>query len=161
MAEEQGIQQPTAEETPQGEPEAKETDWKAEARKWEARAKKSAQAEQELEALKQAQMTEQEKATARAEAAEKELAELKAAAARHEAAAKIAEAEKVPLSMLDKYCRDEEEMAEFVKDYKASIPEPEPLHAAATASGSKIVTGGESKVSTRDQFAQFVQQQLH
>lgn len=160
MAEEHGIQQPTAEETPQGEPEAKETDWKAEARKWEARAKKSAQAEQELEALKQAQMTEQEKATARAEAAEKELAALKAEAARHESAAKVAEAEKVPLQLLN-FCKDEEEMLEFAKAYKSTLPEPEPLHAAATASGSKIVTGGESKVSTRDQFAQFVQQQLH
>ena len=160
MAEEQGIQQETqAEETPQGESKP-ETDWKAEARKWEARAKKSAQAEQELEALKQAQMTEQEKATARAEAAEKELAALKAEAARHEAAAKYAEAEKVPLSLLN-FCQSEEEMVEFVKAYKAAVPEPEPLHAAATASGSKIVTGGESKVSTRDQFAQFVQQQLH
>lgn len=156
MAEEQEIQKETVE-SPQGEP--KETDWKAEARKWEARAKKSAQAETELEALKQAQMTEQEKANARAEAAEKELAALKAEAAKHEAAAKLAEAEGVPLSLLG-FCKDEEAMVEFVKAYKAAIPEPQPLHSAATTGGSKVVMGGESKVSTRDQFAQFVQNQL-
>lgn len=45
-----------------------ETDWKAEARKWEKRAKENNAAQTELEQLRQAQMTEQEKAVADAEA---------------------------------------------------------------------------------------------
>ena len=50
MAEEQ-VQEVTTEEEPQGEAKAK-TDWKAEARKWEALAKKGKAAEDELAKLK-------------------------------------------------------------------------------------------------------------
>lgn len=44
-----------------------ETDWKAEARKWEARAKENSKAAAELEKVRAANMTEQEKAVAEAE----------------------------------------------------------------------------------------------
>ena len=103
-----------AEEKPQGEPEADKTDWKAEARKWEARAKKSAQAELELEALKQSQMTEQEKATKRAEEAEKQLAELKAETQRLADAREIAERDGIPVNLLE-FCADREAMEAFAK----------------------------------------------
>lgn len=56
--------EPAAPPAPAGDP-APETDWKAEARKWEKRAKENTS---ELEKLRQAQMTDQEKAVAEAEA---------------------------------------------------------------------------------------------
>lgn len=136
-------------EEPQGS-EEKATDWKAEARKWEARAKKSAAAEAELTALKQSQMTEQEKANARAEKAEQELAELKAAAEKAQAAREISQSEGVPVELLE-FCSDVEAMQRFAKVYNANKL---PIHAAASANGSKIVRDG--KVANRDKFAEAV-----
>lgn len=130
------IQEQQAVDGPQGEPEAKETDWKAEARKWEARAKKSANAELELEALKQEQMTEQEKARARAEKAESELAAIKAEAQRMADVREVSAASGVPASLLE-YCSDREAMEGFVKDYQAAQPV---IHAAAAAPQSRIVS---------------------
>lgn len=134
MAEEtkQEVEQVEAE--PQGEAKP-ETDWKAEARKWEQRAKKSQAAELELEALKQAQMTEQEKANARAEKAESELAALKAENQRLADAKDIAAASGVPVRLLE-YCADREAMEAFAKEYIAERPA---THSAASASGSRIV----------------------
>lgn len=48
-------------------PKADDTDWKAEARKWEQRAKENKQAAAELEKQRQASMTEAERAVAEAE----------------------------------------------------------------------------------------------
>ena len=53
--------------------ETQETDWKAEARKWEARAKANKEASDKLAELEEAQKTEQQKLVERAEAAEREL----------------------------------------------------------------------------------------
>ena len=53
--------------------ETTETDWKAEARKWEARAKANKEASDKLTELEEAQKTEQQKLVERAEAAEREL----------------------------------------------------------------------------------------
>ena len=153
MADE-NIQEVEQMEEPQGEAK-NETDWKAEARKWEARAKKSIAAEEELAALKQAQMTEQEKATARAEKAEAELAEYKAEAERHNAAREIAESEGVPLGLLE-YCADADAMKRFAAEYKACQV---PVHAAASVDKTRVVKG-EGKASTRTQFAQFVSANL-
>lgn len=80
--------------TPPPAPEPPETDWKAEARKWEKRAKENSTAVTELEQLKASQMTEQEKAVAEAEtrgrtAAASEYGK-QLAAARFEAAAATA-----------------------------------------------------------------------
>lgn len=157
MAEETQTQEPIEPTEPQGEAETS-TDWKAEARKWEARAKKSAQAELELEALKQAQMTEQEKANARAEKAEAALAELQALQAKSEAAKELSKTEGVPLELLE-FCDGPESMAAFAKAYKALNPE-QPAHSAASATSSRIVKSGETKAATRDQFADFVNNQL-
>ncbi|MGA5764484.1 hypothetical protein [Nonomuraea bangladeshensis] len=52
--------------TPPAEPPAQEIDWKAEARKWETRAKANSKAADDLEKLKTASMSEQEKAVAKA-----------------------------------------------------------------------------------------------
>lgn len=150
MAEE-AIQEATMEEVePQGETEAKETDWKAEARKWEQRAKKSQAAEIELEKLKAAQMTEQEKAIARAEAAENELNALKAEKAKNDAARRLSNETGVPFEML-MFCTDEGAMVEFAKTY---AKESHVSSAPKANNGSRIIRGNEQKPTTREQFAQ-------
>lgn len=63
-----------------------ETDWKAEARKWESRAKENTAAAAELAAIKAAQMTEAEKTAERLATAEKTAAEATARALRREVA---------------------------------------------------------------------------
>ena len=155
MAEEIKEQEQAAE-VPQGD-EAQEqaTDWKALARKWEARAKKSQAAEEELERLKAANMTEQEKATARAEAAEKELAELKAEAERHAAARKVASDTGVPLELLE-YCRDAESMAAFAQAY---ADKAQKAHSAPSAPMARQKGGGQ--LSPRDAFAVYANEILN
>lgn len=62
-AAEDGASQTELEEgAPHGAPKPEETDWKAQARKWEERAKANKEAADELEKLKESQMSEQEKA---------------------------------------------------------------------------------------------------
>lgn len=80
MADEQTVQeQPSKPEAPHGAQEQKpeETDWKAEARKWESRAKANKTAADELDQLKQSQMSDQQKTQAKAEKLQKELDALK------------------------------------------------------------------------------------
>lgn len=67
---------------------AQETDWKAEARKWEARAKENNQAAKRLAELEESQKTEIQRATERAEAAERALAAKEAEALRLTVAAR-------------------------------------------------------------------------
>lgn len=148
MAEEQA-EQVQATEEPQG---TEATDWKAEARKWEARAKKSANAELELEALKQAQMTEKEKAEDRAKKAEEELAAIKAEKQRLEDAREIAAKCGIPANLLE-YCADREAMARFAKDYMAAQPV---THSAAAANSTRLVSGGAAP-SKGEVFAEAVQ----
>ena len=78
-------EQPT---TPKPQPPAQEaeTDWKAEARKWEQRAKDNKSAAERLAELEQAQMSESEKAAARVRAAEERAAELEVANSRKDLA---------------------------------------------------------------------------
>lgn len=154
MAEETQTQEQVAEE-PQGEPKPK-TDWKAEARKWEDRAKKGMAAEKELAAMKEAQMTEQEKATARAEKAEAELLALKAEQARLQAARDLAADEGVPSELLE-FCADAEAMARFCKVYKANQA---PVHSAAPSMSSRVVREG-GAATNRDKFAEFAASQLN
>ena len=150
MAEEAIQEVENVEESPQGETEPNETDWKAEARKWEQRAKKSQAAEIELEKLKAAQMTEQEKAIARAEAAENELNALKAEKAKNDAARRLSNETGVPFEML-MFCTDEDAMVEFAKTY---AKESHVSSAPKATNGSRIIRGNEQKPTTREQFAQ-------
>ena len=143
MTEELTKEEQAVDESPQGETEATETDWKAEARKWERYAKKAQAAETELEMLKQAQMTEQEKATARAEKAEAELATLKAEAERMDTARQISTETGVPFDLLHAHCHDADSMSSFANDvlnfaknYQSAQPTP---HAAASATRSRII----------------------
>lgn len=68
------------------EPKTDEVDWKAEARKWEQRAKDNKAAADRLAELEQTQMTEAEKVEARVRAAEDKAAALEAANARKDVA---------------------------------------------------------------------------
>jgi hypothetical protein len=79
---------PTAEPAanPAADPAQGDTDWKAEARKWESRAKENSAAKKRLDELEEAAKTDLEKATSRAEAAEKRAAALEALALRREVA---------------------------------------------------------------------------
>lgn len=91
--EEKQIEQNTPEVEPHGTEQgetAPETDWKAEARKWEQRAKANSAANEELEALRTSSAADLAEAVKRAEEAEAKAAQLEAAAARERAINAIA-----------------------------------------------------------------------
>jgi len=67
---------------------AQETDWKAEARKWETRAKENSTAAKRLSEIEEASKTEAQKLAERAEAAERALADAQADALRSKVIAK-------------------------------------------------------------------------
>lgn len=82
---------------------ASETDWKAEARKWEERAKANKAAVDELDKIKESQMTDLQKAQKRAEEAERKAQAIEAKqqrAASVKEAAKIAVVDEDILSMM-------------------------------------------------------------
>jgi septal ring factor EnvC (AmiA/AmiB activator) len=95
------MSEPTAEATTETvapvEAPAQETDWKAEARKWEDRAKQNKTAAEKLAELEEANKTAEQKANERLEAAERRAAELESKAAK----AEVAGAAGVPADLLD------------------------------------------------------------
>lgn len=108
--------------------EVRETDWeaaavrlKAEARKWEARAKENKGASDELQKLKESQMSEVDKARAEAEAARKEADDLKVERDRAHWVSKVAKASGVPADVLSSVSAASEddlaEKAETMKSY--------------------------------------------
>lgn len=104
----QGVQEPEAPEVPQ------ETDWKAEARKWESRAKENLNAAKanetaakRLAEIEEAQKSEAEKASERVAAAEKRAAELELRSIR----AEVAAAKGVPANLLSGSTQEELEAA--------------------------------------------------
>jgi hypothetical protein len=122
---------PTPATTP--DPPKAETDWKAEARKWEARAKENLSAAEKLAALEEKDKTDLQRAQARAEAAEKKAAELEAAekkrAADAEAArqiadwkAKVSKETDVPADVLRGSTL--EDIQAHAESLKALLPEP-------------------------------------
>ena len=139
---------------PHGEAE-KQTDWKAEARKWEQRAKENKAAADELEALKQAQMTEQEKMLARAEKAEKELKKLQAEKQHAADVREVADATGAPAALLE-CCADRAAMEQLAAAYTAEQKQP----AAPRAPQTRIVRDSTGAASTRDEFAEFASQFL-
>lgn len=149
MADEQ-VQEVAEQAEPQGEAK-QETNWKAEARKWENLAKKGKAAEEELAKLKEAQMTEQEKANARAEKAEAELASIKAENERMIAAREWSGKESVPLELLE-FCKAED-MEAFCKAYKAAQLN---VRSVAPSAFPRIVKD-DGKVNPKDAFIAFAQ----
>ena len=79
---------------------AKETDWKAEARKWESRAKENSTAAARLAEIEEAGKTEAQKALERAEKAEKALAERESAEALAKVRDEVAKTTGVPAGVL-------------------------------------------------------------
>ena len=126
-----------------------ETDWKAESRKWEARAKKNSAAAEELEKLKLAQMSEQEQLKARAEKAEARIAELEAEALRKATAQRLSAEKHIPIDLL-LFCATEEDMERFAETYSAQPQTP----SAPSAPASRIQRG-EGKRSNADIFSEF------
>jgi hypothetical protein len=112
-----------------------ETDWRAEAKKWETRAKENKSAADKLAEIENASKTELERIQARAEAAEKRAADLEAAEQQRvekaEAARQIADWKAkitnesafagIPASALRG--STEEELRDHAKELKALIPE--------------------------------------
>lgn len=83
------------------------TDWKAEARKWEERAKENKGAAEKLAEIEEANKTELQKATERAEKAERDLADRSKADEERKLREQVAEAKKVPASLLTGTTKDE------------------------------------------------------
>lgn len=133
------------------------TDWQAKyeamrehMRDWEKKAKANQDAADELEKLRAEQMSEQEKATARAEKAEAELNALLAEKKRTDTARQLAAETGVPFEML-MFCKDEEAMGDFAKQYAKEVHIPS---APKATNGSRIIRGNEQKPTTKEQFAQ-------
>ena len=149
MDEQQAVQTATTEAAAVEQPQGSETDWKAEARKWEKFAKENKAAKEELDALKAAQMTEQEKLVKRAEDAERQLAAANAAIQHSKDVAEVAAESGVPASLLE-FCADRDAMEMFAEQFNGS---QQPVHAAATAPASRIARDVDTKRTNADVFA--------
>ena len=152
--ESQDDQAETAQSTPED-----ATDWKAEARKWQDRAKANKAAADELAQLKEDSMTEAEKLQKRATEAEAKVAELEAANAHAAGVANVTKETGVPVELLE-FCDTEENMKAFAKLWKAyhEEHEPEPPHAWAKAPSKRLVSSGSTNLSNRDVFASLFDQ---
>lgn len=146
--------QAQAEQPQEAEPHGDATDWKAEARKWEERAKANKDAAEELVRLKESQMSEAERLQKRAAEAEARLAEMTRAKEHAEAVASISAQSGVPADMLQ-FCSTAEDMASFAKlwaEHHAQAP-AEPPRAGVKAPERRIIPNGTAKVENKDIFA--------
>lgn len=138
---------PPAQEAAQKPEEVDTVDWKAEARKWEERAKKDRGAAAELAKIKEAQKTEAEKAADRLRQLESEANQARQEATRFKIAAKF----KIADDYADFLTGDEESMIAQAKKLsklaedagKPRAPKPDPNQGRVASSGT----------STADQFA--------
>lgn len=162
MAEESTQESQEVQETEAAQPKPEETDWKAEAQKWEKRARENKAAAAELAQLKEEQessMTEAEKLQKRATEAEAKVVELEAANAHAAGVANVTKETGVPVEFLE-FCDTEESMKAFAKLWKAyhEEHEPEPPHAWAKAPSKRLVSSGSTNLSNRDIFASLFDQ---
>lgn len=135
-------QKEPSEGTPHGEPKAEETDWKAQARKWEERAKANKEAAEELEKLKEAQMSEQEKAAKHTKELESKLAKYEAERQQHEWCVQVAKKTGVPADLLRGSTLDEVQAhADSIKQYLQNNQQPD-------QNGSGTPAGYAPKVGT-------------
>ena len=127
MAEEQ-TQANTEEQAPEVQTEAAtshEVDWKAEARKWEARAKENKSKADKLDELEEASKTALEKATERAQKAENQVKAYEQEAQRKQWLEEVSSETGLPVSVLRGSTREEiEAHAQILKPYfeKPSAP---------------------------------------
>ena len=133
------------------EPHGAEVDWKAEARKWEGRAKANKEAADELAALKASQMTETEKLVKRAEDAEALVKQFQQREQPATDAAEVAAETGVPVSLLS-HCASRDDMEQFAKEYARETH----VSSAPPAPNSRIVRNPDNKPSNRDTFAALV-----
>ena len=145
--------------TPQ-EPQGTEVDWEAkyneavkQGRKWEDRAKANKEKADKWDAYEAEGLSEAEKLAKRAEKAEAELKALRAEAKRQEDAAAVAKETGVPLTLL-LHCADRADMEAFATEYQGENHVP----AAPSAPASRVIRGGEQKLSTRDKFASYFEE---
>lgn len=116
---------------PKPEAPAQDTDWKAEARKWEERAKANKTAAEKLAEIEEASKTAEQKAAERLQAAEKRTVELEQKADRAEVAAEKG----VPIGLISGSTRAEMEasadaLIEFRDANSPGIPKPDPSQGA-------------------------------
>jgi hypothetical protein len=134
-----------------------ETDWKAEARKWEERAKENRSAAERLAAIEESQKTEAQKAADRIAALEAEANDAKALALRFKIAAKFAVSDDdADLFLTGKdeatLTKQAQRLAARTEEAgKARAPKPDP------AQGKTGATAGHT---TADLFASAVEEQL-
>lgn len=145
----ENTQEPTQTTEPQ-EPQGTETDWKAEARKWEKRAKENSAAAAELEKLRAASMSDTEKLEARATKAEEELAQLKSEREFEIAVREVAAEKGVPESML-RHCATREDMEALASELAM-----QPTKVAPTSAQSRLVVSQPSKKSNAQAFAEML-----
>lgn len=158
-------EEPATEPEPQEEPAEPEsgTDWKAQARKWEKRAKKSEAAqralEEEMEGFKASFSTELEDMRGRAERAESRAAELQLEADRQTAIKEISVTEGIPAALLEHF-QTPEEMEAFAKTYRETGRDNK-IHACASysfgrGSQSRIVKDPPNLQTPGQRFAEWV-----
>ena len=127
MAEQQAEQAETTEATAAGgaEPQGAETNWKAEARKWEERAKANKAKADQWDAQEEAGKTELQKATERADKLKAELDGIRAAEKLKAEVADAAERHGVDADLLSRMSGDVEENAKFLSERfpKRSYPQ--------------------------------------
>ncbi len=127
MAEQQAEQAETTEATAAegAEPQGAETNWKAEARKWEERAKANKAKADQWDAQEEAGKTELQKATERADKLKAELDGIKAAEKLKAEVADAAERHGVDADLLSRMSGDVEENAKFLSERfpKRSYPQ--------------------------------------
>lgn len=103
------------------------TDWKAEARKWEARSKANAEKARAYDELQEQSKTELQKATDRADRAEAELKGLRQRSELEAARAKVAEETGVPSNLISGADEDEmRERAKAIAEFAKPSPAPKP-----------------------------------
>lgn len=117
-----GVGEPAAQQQPEPHGDGG-TDWKAEARKWEQRAKENGQAAAELEALKAQSAADLAQAVRRAEEAEAKAAGLEAAAERARTVAAVAAEAGVSAAVLERMAGEgEEDIRANAEVLRASAP---------------------------------------
>jgi hypothetical protein len=132
------------------------TDWQAEARKWEGRAKANKKELDALAAKEEAHVSEMQDVTERLQAMEAELTAYKAREQKAADAAEVAKAHGVPAHLLE-FCADREAMEKFAEAYAedakpAGAPGVEP---------SRIVRQDGAQPSNRDAFASWITEQYN
>lgn len=159
----QGDQKPAAAPATSADPPKPETDWKAEARKWEARAKENLSAAEKLAALEEKDKSELQRAQTRAEAAEKKAADLEAANQKREAEAEqakqiagwkeaVSKATGVPVAVLRG--STQEDIKAHAESLKEAFPDPDPRRGAYVPGEGRHVATGTG--DPRQQFADII-----